>query len=355
MNSLGASVTVVVVARDRYSTLERSVEMLFDSLPSDVRILVVAGGASGKIRRRLEKLHSLQVEVVGSKHHLVPNEARNLGLSLVSTPYVVFFDNDSIPHPGWLPPLLETMERFEPMAVMPLILERTGPTGPTSIHVSGGECRIVETVNGRTFVDEHRHIKAPIQEAETLAVEKIHLLEFHCVLFERKKLQSIGAFDESIESQGEHLDLALRIAEAGGEMFLDPRSRVTVEFPTSLRAGDFSFYLGRWSSTFNRRSYTRFVEKWSLDDSSAGSATWSFADRARFHPWIAAGKVIQRLTRRWTPEGIARQIDLRVGRHVAEMLLRVSPRWAHWRTRARTTAVASKPKQRRVRYPRGGG
>lgn len=332
---LGENVTIAVVARERYSTMVECVATVLATAPVDARVLVVAGGSSRRIRRRLARLDSTRVEVIGPRRHLTSNEARSLALASATTPRVVFLDNDTIPRSGWIPPLLETMTSKSAVAVIPLIMQQKGEAGPISVHMTGGECRIEESERGRRLVESHRHADAPTDVVDSLVVERTDLLEFHCVMFDRDELVRLGGFDEWIESQGGHLDLCLRIAEAEGQVWIDPRSQVTFRIPTSLPWGDIGFYFGRWSPTINERSRVRFASKWGLTDEATNSTTWNFDARSRSYAWHSSARLIHRVARRWTPEGIALAIDRHFGRHVAESVLRFGPGWRHWRVQRR--------------------
>src|SRR5207249_8335576 len=57
-----------------------------------------------------------------TERHLVPNEARNIGLRRVRTRYVVFIDNDAVPAPGWLERMVECAEETGAWVVGPLYL-----------------------------------------------------------------------------------------------------------------------------------------------------------------------------------------------------------------------------------------
>jgi cellulose synthase/poly-beta-1,6-N-acetylglucosamine synthase-like glycosyltransferase len=325
-------VSVVLVVRDHYAPTLRTVGAILDTVAHDVPVLVVAGGMPRSDRHQLESLD--RVRVIGPRHHVMANTARNLALRYVTTPLVAIVDNDAVPERNWLTSLIETLETHNATAVTALLMERFGPSGVQRIHSSGGNCHIEETASGRQFVERHRHLHAPAEMAAGIAVEQIHLLEFHCALYDREKLTAIGAFDEQLEAQGEHLDLTLRIGQVGGSIWLDPLARVTVEFPTSLGWRDVSMYMGRWSQTVNRRSQARFMDKWNLADDAFLDPIWEFAALARSYPLLRLAGWVQRMTRRWTPEGISQRMDRYAGRYIAEVLLRTSPGWRDWRRSA---------------------
>ena len=100
-------VTVAVVPRERFRPLPASLSSLFSTIPTDIRVLVVDGGADESIRRKVRALQrERDFELIESDRFLVPNMARNVALDRVNTKYVAFCDNDLSYSPGWLQALV---------------------------------------------------------------------------------------------------------------------------------------------------------------------------------------------------------------------------------------------------------
>ena len=83
-------VTIVVVPRERLSFIQRSLSTIFaqTSLPFD--LIYVSGGLPLSVQRDLEAEASRKnFKFIHSESYLSPNQARNLALPHVKTPYVV--------------------------------------------------------------------------------------------------------------------------------------------------------------------------------------------------------------------------------------------------------------------------
>ncbi len=330
-NHDGCDVEVVIVARDHYSSTPRTVQAVIDTVDESVQVTLVPGALPSRLLSRLAAKAPGRVRCIGPRHHLIPNAARQIGLEQTSAHFVAFVDNDVIPEPGWLDELVRTAVENRATATRPLLLQRFGNEAHVTIHESGGICAIGTGPNGRTLVEHHRHMNDPVVAAEGMREQPVDLLEFHCVLFNRAELLAIGGFDTTIESQGEHLDVALRIAEHDGSIWLAPGARATVEFQFGLRPTDATFYLGRWSPRLNHRSKLEFNAKWGITDPLDSPSAWGFAHQARALAWMPLGKAAHRVLRRSTPSALAERFDNVLGRHIANGLVAAAPGWRSWR------------------------
>jgi len=80
--------------------------------------------------------------LIRKDYYLYPNQARNIGLKGVNTPYVVFINNDVVVAPGWLKALLNCAEQTKATVISPLNCEQM-PLHHI-IHFAGGETGVVE-------------------------------------------------------------------------------------------------------------------------------------------------------------------------------------------------------------------
>lgn len=325
---------VVIVVRDHYSSTQRSLSAVLATTPAPVKVVVVAGNMSCRRRTALLGSDPERVRIVGPRCHLVPNVARSIGLTETTGRLVAFIDNDVVVEPGWFEELHRVWHQTRAAAVRPVILQRFGEHGETTVHESGGECSIGHGAKGRSLIDTHEHMHSPLAVTDELCDQPVGLLEFHCVLFDRMQLADLGGFDTTIESQGEHLDATLRIRNAGKSIWLASAAQATVEFARGVRPADFAMFLGRWSPMFNERSRRTFNAKWGITDPDDSPDTWAYAEVARRQVWLPLSTMIHRAIRRSSPAGIAIRIDRVVGRHIADLVVRVAPGWRSWRRTA---------------------
>jgi hypothetical protein len=242
--------------------------------------------------------------------YLSPNQARNIALPLVRTPFVVFMDNDLLVTPGWLEALLECAEETGAWAVGPLYFE--GDPADEIIHMAGGDMALTGEPGVRQVTTTHRLQHVRFQEAPTLRREACDYLEFHCILLRTDVLEKLGPFDEGYLATREHLDLCLKIREGGGEIWFEPAARVTYLSPPPVPLSDIPYFWLRWSDAWSRASLEHFCEAYGVDPSYVERV--SIMQRRR----LAAFAPIRRVTRRVLG---ARADDL-----VGKVLTRAEPR-----------------------------
>src|SRR5271166_3823226 len=106
-----ADVTIVVVARERFSFARESLASVIQNSDLPFRLIYVDAGSPGHVKDFLEQqAREKKFDLVRLEHYLSPNEARNVGFAKVETKYAVFLDNDVIVAPGWLRGLVRCAE-----------------------------------------------------------------------------------------------------------------------------------------------------------------------------------------------------------------------------------------------------
>lgn len=318
-------VEIVVVPRERYAPTLETLRHVVATVPHDVPVTLVRGGMPDRMATAARALYDGRVAVIGPARHLAPNAARHIGLTASSARFVVFVDNDVVTTPGWLEPLVDAATSTTAWVVRPLVLQRVA--GAVSVHEAGGDCHLARHGATTTLVDLHRHQGRTLDEVGPLLAESVELFEFHTVLFDREKLLALGGPDEAMRSQGDHLDLVLRVHAAGGLVWFEPASRVVYLIPEHLAVRDLAFFLGRWSPAWNRASERAFFAKHGVNDLTDPYETWRYPDAHRAYAWLPIGRPVAKLVRRPIAGGVARRFDRFIGRHIAQVVQRAAPRW----------------------------
>ena len=282
-----AKVALIVTPRERFGVARESLTSIFDhtKVPFDL-IYVDAGGPDD-----LSAWVAEQARVRGFQHlhisrFLTPNEARNAGLRRATTPYVVFIDNDVICSPNWIEPLIVAAESTGADVVAPLTCE--GMPLHTRVHQAGGSfttdpASFFAAPHGERIIEEVMHHQG--RKVDDIPKQQVatQCCEFHCVLVRRSVFDQIGEFDTDMLATKEHIDFCMSVLAKGGKVLLEPRSVVTYLYPDRSRpiaASDWPFFLVRWSSAWQRRSFDRFRDKWGLKSDQP-----YFAKRARQLRW----------------------------------------------------------------------
>ncbi|MEM9563998.1 MAG: glycosyltransferase [Actinomycetota bacterium] len=254
-------VTIVVTPRERFGLSRASLESIYANTSVGFRLVYVDGNAPSRTAAYLRSAATdLGFELISSPEYLSPNRARNLGLAAVTTPFVVFVDNDLVVADGWLEHLLACAEETGAPIVGPLYME--GDPEHHVIHMAGGDYELDGESGHRRFSTVHRLQGQRLDEIDTeLVREPVGFVEFHCLLARTEFVRSIGGFDEALLSTREHLDLCLIASERGELVYFEPSSRVTYLTPPPIDRADISFFLRRWSERWNEASLDHFCAK----------------------------------------------------------------------------------------------
>ena len=262
----GPDITIVVVARERFSLAQRALECLYAETALPFKLVYVDGGSPTRTRRYLEtEAKKRGFHLIRSARYLAPTEARNLGLTQASGKYVVFIDNDVLVRAGWLESLVRCAQETGAWLVGPLYC--LDEPAFTKVHMVGGIAHIEVRDGGRYLVEKHHlpggrleEVRARVKRAQT------ELVEFHCLLARTQMFERLGPLDAGLLSDFEHIDLCLAVREAGGSIYIEPGALVNWVTPPPLAWSDLPYFMLRWSDAWNRASLRHFRSKWRLTE-----------------------------------------------------------------------------------------
>ena len=259
-------VTIVVVPRERLSFIQRSLSTIFDQTPLPFNLIYVSGGLPLSVQQDLEAEASRKgFTFIHSEDYLAPNQARNLALPYVTTPYVVFLDNDALVTRGWLEALLKCAEETGASIVGPLYL--IGEFDRAIVHMAGGRLHLKEEAGNRILWDEQYMFDTSLSEATTrLRRRSCDYVEFHCMLVRTDLFERIGPMDEQLRSLHEERDICLSALREGGSVFIEPRSIVTYVPPPPFEWWDIPYFMLRWSDSWTVTSVRHFNKKWNIKE-----------------------------------------------------------------------------------------
>ncbi len=297
----------MVVPRERFSASQRSLESLYRDTHSPFDLVYVDGASPRAVRSYLEQeARRRGFRLVRTNHYLSPNQARNLGLRHVETPYVAFVDNDVIVTTGWLERLVLCAEDTGAAVVGPLCL--IGELDEQRIHIASGDARIEERKGQRSLVERHRHSGKHVAEVrERLRREPSEVVEFHTLLARTSVFTRLGPLDEGLLNTREHVDFCMRVRAAGEVIYFEPASVITYLPPRELTWADVRYMMLRWSESWSRATLEHFCREWDLPMTTfERHVSWLVSHRQMaVDPWIAS-------VRRVAGHRLGRQIERRV-------------------------------------------
>jgi GT2 family glycosyltransferase len=263
------NVTIVVVPRERFSYSQKSLDSIYANTDSPFKLVYVDGNSPAPTQRYLQqqaKRHNFKL--IRTEYFLAPNQARNIGLAAVDTPYVAFVDNDVLVTPGWLSALVNCAEETGAWAVGPMCMQ--GQDFKT-VHVMTGTFEFRERGNKRWMIERRPFMRTVFEKVDPnhLIRQSTQLIEFHCMLVRTEAFIQIGPLDEELLSMAEESDLCLGVLAAGKEVYFEPTSVISYVYPSYVTRHDREFFLLRWSHEWCEHSVKHFCQKYDLTEDAA--------------------------------------------------------------------------------------
>lgn len=268
-SSVTPSITIVVVPQEHFSYTQQSLENIYKHTKLPFELIYIDAGSPRDVQKYLAReATSKGFTLLRTDYFLAPNQARNLGLSQVTTDYVVFIDNDIHVAPGWLDNLWQCAQETDATVVCPLMC--VDKPLHDHIHLAGGEARVFMDVSGnqiRRRIYEKRFL---VNRSVTAVKDQLYrrgceFTELHCVLIKRSIFDQIGPLDEKLLGFQDDMDFCLSVNRTSGRMYCEPASIVTHVSQPSYRWSDLAYLMLRWSDAWEVESLMHFQQKWDLD------------------------------------------------------------------------------------------
>jgi GT2 family glycosyltransferase len=283
------SVTIIVTQRERFSSTAESLASIFEHTSEPFDLIYVDGGSPAAVRQHLDQASAAHgFRILRRAHYVTQNQARNLALPLVTTPYICFIDNDMIAFDGWLSAMARCADETGAALVGPLYGIHTRADGH-KVHTTDGFFAVSER-SGRRFykyrlVHEGLSLTDPDLPLARRACEQV---EFHCMLVRTDVLRQLGGLDEGLRSVLDHVDLCLSVSAAGGTIWSEPRAVVSYLQPPPLAWADLPIFMLRWSEAWDRATCRRFEEKWDVH-TRYDHRIWVRTHRSLAYDWLPSG------------------------------------------------------------------
>lgn len=260
---MAEAITIVVVPRDRFSSVPACVRSIVEHTRERYRLVLLDLGYSPKTLRRVrEAAAGVPLEIVPCGR-AIPVVAFRDYLPKVTTPYVAWVDNDTYVTPGWATTLLDRA-RQGARVILPVTLEREGlDPDPRKIplrnHISHAELRAV-TVDGVEYVFDHKPFRRVPPEDLPKEPHTVDFFELHAFFAETEVLRDLDWPDMVVR---EHIDLGIQLHRKGIDIWCEPAAQVHFdnihERPTWR---DFRFFCFRWQEALIDHSHQLFADRW---------------------------------------------------------------------------------------------
>ena len=245
-------VSIIILNWNGLAVLGPCLKALDENTTGDYEIIVLDNGSREQGVEDIVRTNS-RARLIRQPHNLGFAKGNNLAAREARGENLVFLNNDTLPQPGWLPPLLETFKRYPGCGLVgPRIVDADG----SMLHAGS---YFVPAV--REYVSAYRGYPADIAELRVPRECEVYIA--CAIMLERALFERLGGFDEYYFQGYEDFDLCLKIREQGLAVRYCPDSTVVHFENTSMRRLDAktkkesrlrnaAYFMGKWSDKFHR-------------------------------------------------------------------------------------------------------
>lgn len=334
---INPNITIIVSPRERFQFARESLDSLYENTKTPFHLIYIDNNSPKALRQYLEnKSQECKFQIIRSEHYLSPNQCRNLGLQQVTTPYVVFVDNDVVFAPNWLEKLMDCTEDTGATVVGSLVCQYR-PLHEI-VHCAGGTymdpddftafargelnpAGTLEPAGGWKIKEKTPFQNQRVDEVcDRIPRQPTGFVEFHAMLVRTAIFDRIGLLDEGFSCTKEYLDFCMTVTRAGGQIYLEPKSVVTfLTHPPApaLQWADIPYFMLRWSDAWELSNLLHFQKKWNLEESSYFQKRYHKLGQRRrkalINPIAKRFKFLGQPTKKWIENQLF-QIEKRLNR-----------------------------------------
>ncbi|HCR19834.1 MAG TPA: hypothetical protein DIU35_20345, partial [Candidatus Latescibacteria bacterium] len=229
------------------------------------QLILVDNGSSDGTRALLDSLGD-DVEVVLNDENLGFARGNNVGAARAEGEYLLFLNNDTIPHDGWLDALLLEADSGSDVGVV----------GPKLVYPDTGRIQHagLELVNG---VPDHVHRHVDADDPAVNRARDLDMVTGACLMIRRTLFEGLDGFDDGYVNGVEDVDLCLRARDAGYRVRYCPSSVLDHFEGTSEGRFDhvrpnLERFVGRWNGRFDGEG--KFVPKSVVESTTDLRGCW---------------------------------------------------------------------------------
>jgi len=256
-------VTIVVVPRDRFSSVVDCTSSILKNTGVPFRLVFLDFGYSNRTLGQLRELcKGVPTEFVACGR-VIPMAAFREYLPKIETRFTAWVDNDTYVTPGWMTALLDRAAQGA-RVILPVTLEREGLDNdtrkiPLRNHISHAELRRV-TVDGTSYVFDHKPFRRAAPEELPQEPHTVDFFELHTFFAETEVLRQL---DLPAMVVREHIDIGIQLHRMNIDIWGEPKSVVHFDNIHERPSwGDLTFFFFRWDERLINESHQRFKERW---------------------------------------------------------------------------------------------
>jgi len=208
------AVSIIVPVLDRVELTTQCLAALVETTREiSFEVVIVDNGSTDGTAELLARLGG-DLQVIRNPENLGFARACNQGARAARGRHLIFLSNDTIPLPGWLPPLVEEVEADPAVAAV----------GARLLFPDGSIQHAGVAFSRLTGTPYHIYQRLPGDAPEANRRRELQAVTAACVLVRRDAFEALGGFDEAFLDCFADVDLCLRLGLRGGRLVYQPRS-----------------------------------------------------------------------------------------------------------------------------------
>lgn len=211
--------SIVIPVFNNLELTKQCIEKLIKNTPEGLYEVIIVDNASTDGTHEFLMCLDGDATVITNDVNLGFAKACNQGARAASGKYLVFLNNDTIPHAEWLTELINVADKHEDIGVVGSKL--LFPDG--TIQHAG--VVIVETPSGK--LGNHLYWGYPGDFPPANRARDFEVVTAACMLISKDLFFQVGCFDERYVNGMEDVDLCLKIRKTGKRVFYCPNSILT--------------------------------------------------------------------------------------------------------------------------------
>jgi len=236
------------------------------------------GSTDGTTEELRELMDDGRIRAVFHAENQGFSRACNAGAAAARHPYLLFLNNDTEVTPGWLEPLVRTLDVDEGVGAAGSKL--LFPDG--TIQHAGVALTVAERQDGRWLGGQHLCYRKPADFRPANQPQLLRCLTAACLLMRREAFEAQGGFDTGYWNGNEDVDLCLSLDAAGWKLVYQPES-VVVHYES--QSGEERFRrLDANVRRLNERWRDRVTPDYLVDEDDAYTPTPQFSIRTYAPP-----------------------------------------------------------------------
>ncbi|MFQ5513196.1 MAG: glycosyltransferase [Myxococcota bacterium] len=287
---------IVIPVWNRLDLTEQCLKHLFEvRTNTSFELIVVDNGSSDGTTQFLRSLGP-RLRIIRNERNLGFARACNQGAAVAKAPYLLFLNNDTIPLPGWLEPLLAIVEREPTVSVVGSKL--LFPDGSIQ-HAGVAMSRLHRT-------PYHIYRSVPGSSSIVNRRRDLHAVTGACMLVRATAFREVGGFDEGYVNSFEDVDLCFRLVQRGHHVVYEPQSTLYhLESQTPTRRDhdrrNIERFLARWPEPWWIDEEGIFAEDGYVVVREPGGGLRCFASERERASWLRVAEVQRRAAREGVP------------------------------------------------------